>query len=151
MRHFSRSHGSSFTQNFVNFSGKKRPSIHFALLRDVILGIALGGVYGLYLDSETHLFSLKRFNYAPFLEVARIAIFAWGTLLSAVNAEHRTTRPLSSVSGPPCFGLLLLFCSFSKNHKNHKKTKSQVCWGYFGWFIGVILAGLLGSFWLVYW
>ena len=54
--------------------------------------------------------------------------------------KERRQWALSSVSGPPFFGLLLLFCSFSKNHKNQK---SQVYWGHFGWFIWVI--------WLVYW
>ena len=46
--------------------------------------------------------------------------------------KERRQWALSSVSGPPCFGLCSCFARFFKNHKKKR-------------------AGLLGSFWLVYW
>ena len=43
--------------------------------------------------------------------------------------KERRQWALSSVSGPPCFGLCSFFARFFKK-------KSQVYWGHFGWFIG---------------
>ena len=37
--------------------------------------------------------------------------------------KERRQWALSSVSGPPCFGLCLCFARFSKNHKNQTRTK----------------------------
>jgi hypothetical protein len=48
--------------------------------------------------------------------------------------EERRQWALSSVSGPPCFGLCSCFARFFKNHIENNKE---------GWFVGVI--------WLVYW
>ena len=51
--------------------------------------------------------------------------------------KERRQWALSSVSGPPCFGLCSCFARFFKNHKIFKNHKKK--------------SGLLGSFWLVYW
>ena len=46
--------------------------------------------------------------------------------------KERRQWALSSVSGPPCFGLCSCFARFFKNHNKKKTKKNQKK----GWFIG---------------